>query len=74
MYTQDESVAFVSVADGSTPRTAATVAYLTKWQCHSVDPQLKKTGFEVQLPLYSYSSFLGLTLIGWPRARYHVIL
>lgn len=41
---QDNTVKFVSVADGSTPRTAAVVAYRTQWECHSVDPQLPADG------------------------------
>jgi len=30
------------VADGSTPRTAAFLAFLTKWQLYSIDPQMKE--------------------------------
>lgn len=37
----DPDVVFVSVGDGSTPRTAATFALHTAWQCHSVDPALR---------------------------------
>lgn len=36
----DPSINIVCVADGSTPRTAATFAFRTKWTCYSIDPQL----------------------------------
>jgi hypothetical protein len=36
----DPKVIMISVGDGSTPRTAATFAYRSRWQCHSVDPLL----------------------------------
>jgi hypothetical protein len=41
----DEDITMVSVGDGSTPRTAGFFAYMTHWQCISVDPQLKD-GFD----------------------------
>ena len=31
----------VCVGDGNSPRTAATFAVNSRWQCHSVDPRLK---------------------------------
>jgi len=31
----------VAVGDGVSPRTAATFAFRTAWQCHSVDPKLR---------------------------------
>lgn len=34
-------VAAVCVGDGCTPRTAALVAFLSRWTCWSVDPRLK---------------------------------
>jgi hypothetical protein len=37
----DPDVLLIAVADGSTPRTAATFALHTAWQCHSVDPRLR---------------------------------
>jgi hypothetical protein len=37
----DPNVHVVSVGDGTTPRTAATFAVTTTWQCHSVDPRLR---------------------------------
>lgn len=37
----DPSVVLVAVGDGTTPRTAATFAFRTAWQCYSVDPLLK---------------------------------
>lgn len=36
----DERINVVAVGDGGTPRTAATFAFRTKWQCWSVDPVL----------------------------------
>jgi len=38
----DPNVTLVSVGDGRTPRTAALFAFRTKWQCISIDPQLKQ--------------------------------
>lgn len=37
----DREIHFISVGDGSTPRTAATFALGSAWQCHSVDPALR---------------------------------
>lgn len=37
----DRDIHFVSVGDGSTPRTAAALALGSAWQCHSVDPVLR---------------------------------
>ncbi|MFW6008375.1 MAG: hypothetical protein ACOCP8_03825 [archaeon] len=36
----DDNNTFISIGDGSTPRTAAFFAFMTNWDCHSVDPQL----------------------------------
>ena len=36
----DPKVVMIAVGDGSTPRTGATFAYRSRWQCHSVDPIL----------------------------------
>jgi hypothetical protein len=37
----DPDILLIAVADGSTPRTAATFALHTAWACHSVDPRLR---------------------------------
>lgn len=37
----DPDIHMVAVGDGRTPRTAATFAFRSNWQCHSVDPILK---------------------------------
>jgi hypothetical protein len=37
----DPTITCVVVGDGHTPRTAATFAFRTAWQCHSVDPLLR---------------------------------
>lgn len=37
----DPKVKLVVVGDGSSPRTAATFAFRTKWDCHSIDPSLR---------------------------------
>lgn len=41
---ENEEVTMISVGDGSTPRTAGFFAFMTHWQCISVDPQLKTEG------------------------------
>lgn len=38
----DPNVNVVVVGDGSTPRTAATFAFRSRWMCHSIDPKLNK--------------------------------
>lgn len=38
--TNDTSVALVVVGDGIKPKTAALFAFMTKWQCFSIDPLL----------------------------------
>jgi hypothetical protein len=37
----DESVRVVCVGDGNTPRAAATFAFRSRWEAHSIDPRLK---------------------------------
>lgn len=37
---RDERVTVIAVGDGNTPRTAALCAFLTKWQCVAVDPEM----------------------------------
>jgi hypothetical protein len=37
---KDPGVACLVVGDGNTPRTAALFAFLTKWHCIAVDPQM----------------------------------
>ena len=44
----DPEVTLIAVADGSTPRTAALFAFRTAWQCISIDPRLKKLGWDVR--------------------------
>lgn len=38
----DYDTTCIVVGDGSTPRTAATFALQTAWQCHSVDPRMRR--------------------------------
>lgn len=38
---KDPEVTLVSVGDGRTPRTASLFAFRTKWNCVSIDPNLK---------------------------------
>ena len=40
----DPSVTVYCVADGCTPRTGATFAYRSAWQCASIDPALRDCG------------------------------
>jgi hypothetical protein len=37
----DKNVDVFCVGDGHSPRTAALIASLTKWNCHSIDPQMR---------------------------------
>jgi hypothetical protein len=39
---RQRGVLCISIGDGSTPRTACLAAYLTAWQCVSVDPALRE--------------------------------
>jgi hypothetical protein len=38
----DPEVVLLAVGDGCQPRTAATFAFRTQWECHSIDPQLRE--------------------------------
>lgn len=40
----DRSVTLIAVGDGSTPRTGATFALRSAWNCISIDPALRETG------------------------------
>lgn len=44
---KDETIGLISVGDGNTPRTAAIFAFLTKWKCLSIDPQLKEKEWKI---------------------------
>ena len=37
-----DNVDVIVVGDGHTPRTAALIACLTKWNCHSIDPVMRE--------------------------------
>ena len=37
-----EDITVIAVGDGSTPRTAATFAFRSRWTCYSVDPRLRE--------------------------------
>lgn len=41
LHLGDPTITLVAVGDGGTPRTAATFAFRSNWQCHSIDPNLK---------------------------------
>lgn len=52
---KDPSWTVIVIGDGTTPRTAATFAFRTKWRCWSVDPALvvkESYGFVSNLYLY----------------------
>lgn len=42
----DRDVDLFSVGDGSTPRTAGLFAFMTAWQCFSIDPNLSNKDWE----------------------------
>ena len=42
----DTNIICLSLADGSTPRTAALFAYMSKWQIISVDPAMREDAIE----------------------------
>lgn len=50
----DDEITMISVGDGSTPRTAGFFAYMTHWECISVDPKLRVNDFQEirQLEMY----------------------
>ncbi len=41
IFDDDTNVYVIVVGDGKTPRTAALFAFMTKWQCCSIDPALE---------------------------------
>ena len=41
------NVTCICVGDGFTPRTAATFAFRTAWQCVSIDPKLRPRGYSI---------------------------
>jgi hypothetical protein len=46
LVTGKENLVAIVVGDGRTPRTAALLAHLTSWDCHSIDPQLDLNWYE----------------------------
>lgn len=45
---KNRNITLVSVGDGNTPRTAGLFAFLTKWECISVDPLMKNEDWDVK--------------------------
>jgi len=43
-----DTVDVIAVGDGHSPRTAALIACLTKWNCISVDPQLRTREWKIK--------------------------
>jgi hypothetical protein len=44
----DSTVRLIAVGDGNSPRTGATFAMRTAWQCTSVDPRLRKISWPIK--------------------------
>lgn len=44
---KNKDITLISVGDGNTPRTATLFAFLTKWNCISVDPFMKEREWNV---------------------------
>jgi hypothetical protein len=44
----DPSITLFAIGDGKTPRTGATFAYRTAWQCYSIDPLMNYNGGPIQ--------------------------
>ena len=45
---KNEGITLVSVGDGNSPRTASLFAFLTKWNCISIDPNMKNENWDVE--------------------------
>ena len=45
---KDPNIRLVVVGDGHTPRTAATFAFRSAWECYSVDPVLNNKKWDVE--------------------------
>jgi len=45
---QKERICIVCVGDGHKPRTAALCAFMSCWECYSIDPEMNKTDFPVK--------------------------
>lgn len=43
--TKNDNVRLFVVGDGVTPRTAGLFAFMTKWKCWSIDPELRKNNY-----------------------------
>lgn len=54
---RNSNVSVVCVGDGVTPRTGATFAYRTRWQCVSVDPAMRKLDYPIQR-LFCYKNHI----------------
>lgn len=71
------------VGDGVTPRTAAVFAFMTKWECISIDPQMRDRDYSGirRLKVYrkkieDYIPYTPLQEIHnlWPDDKYHIII
>jgi hypothetical protein len=80
-FSYSDKINVVVVGDGHTPRTATTFAVRSKWNCHSVDPNLniKKRYNDVQR-LFLHPSkieelnleFDNLTIVLFPHAHVNI--
>lgn len=46
-FNRNDNVNVVVVGDGSTPRTAATFAFMSRWKCLSIDPNFRKEDWPI---------------------------
>jgi len=44
----DPNINIVVVGDGHKPRTAALCAFMSKWNCVSIDPELRRTEYPIK--------------------------
>lgn len=44
----NEDITVVCVGDGHAPRTAASFAFMSKWECHSVDPKMRDKEWNIE--------------------------
>lgn len=47
-YDSTDNITAICIGDGHTPRTAAMFAFRTKWNCISIDPEMKKINYNIQ--------------------------
>lgn len=71
---KNDDVRVFVVGDGVTPRTAGLFAFMTKWDCYSIDPQMRDKDYSEIKRLLVYRQKIEDSVYIPKHGKYHIIL